>query len=365
MCVEHQSQLDFQVHSDMKLTMTLKELLSGSSAKAQLTAMFAKALLQHYSSKDEIEIIVAYGDKVAYPTYETSHGHEEADTLIVHQVMTVGPNSAIDVWSPDTDVFILLLDLVAHGRLSSGSRLQFVTGRGIKHRKIDVVEKAHAYGLQKCKGLIGLHNFSGADWGGKFVGISKKSWIKAYYKLQDHDPALTFFLNLGEQLIRGNLEQGALPAAAQLIEKFVCQMYSTNGPSTLPALRWNLFQTKNLEGEMLPPTRAALLPHILRANFTSMVSKSYTTAMPQLPKIEDCGWESVGQEYFPMKCLELPAPMAVLELRKCSCKDCSVRRCSCYKNGLPCTPLCKCYSNDCNNKVKIAGASENDDVVEP
>ena len=26
----------------------------------------------------------------------------------------------------------------------------------------------------KCQGF-GLHNFSGADWGGKFVGISKKT----------------------------------------------------------------------------------------------------------------------------------------------------------------------------------------------
>jgi len=25
--------------------------------------------------------------------------------------------------------------------------------------------------------LIGIHNFSGADWGGKFVGITKKSRV--------------------------------------------------------------------------------------------------------------------------------------------------------------------------------------------
>ena len=238
----------------MKLTMTLKELLSGTLAKSQLTTLFAQALLQHFETKEEIELIVAYGDKIVHSSFETKHGHEEADTLMVHQVMTIASNSVIDVWSPDTDVFILLLDLVAHGRLGHGSKLYFVTGKGTKHRKIDIVERAHAYGLEKCKGLVGLHNFSGADWGGKFVGISKKSWINAYERLRNQDLALSFFVNLGEQLIPTQLENGALPAAAQPVEAFVCQLYSRHIPNTLPDLRWNLFQTRNLEGELLPPT---------------------------------------------------------------------------------------------------------------
>ena len=55
--------------------------------------------------------------------------------------------------------------------------MKFVTGRGVNQREIDVVDRVKAVGFPRCRGLIGLRNFSGADWGGKFVGISKKKWV--------------------------------------------------------------------------------------------------------------------------------------------------------------------------------------------
>lgn len=67
---------------------------------------------------------------------------------------------------------------------------------------------------------------------------------------------------------------------------------------------------------MLPPTRAALLPHILRANYITMRDKSYKTNYPVLPPIEENGWYSDNRGCLPVKCLALPAPRAVLELIK-------------------------------------------------
>ena len=75
----------------------------------------------------------------------------------------------IDVWSPDTDVLIFLMDLVTHGRL------HFLTGKGDKYRSINIRERVGVIGREKCQGLIGFRYFIGADLGGKFVGISKKS----------------------------------------------------------------------------------------------------------------------------------------------------------------------------------------------
>ena len=37
---------------------------------------------------------------------------------------------------------------------------------------------------KKGKGLLGLHAFSGADWGGKFAGVSKSRWVKQYLGLE-------------------------------------------------------------------------------------------------------------------------------------------------------------------------------------
>ena len=94
----------------------------------------------------------------------------------------------------------MLIDLVSRGRLGLHTRLKFLTGKAAKYRGIDVVEQVHAVGIYKSQGLIGLHNFSGADWGGKFVDITKKTWIGAYMKLEEHDPVVTSLGNLSTHL---------------------------------------------------------------------------------------------------------------------------------------------------------------------
>ena len=67
-----------------------------------------------------------------------------------------------------------------------------------------------AIGSNKCKGLLGFHNFSGADLGGKFVGISKKTWADAYMRLEEDDPAVDCFKKIGEGPIAEELIDGKL-----------------------------------------------------------------------------------------------------------------------------------------------------------
>ena len=48
----------------------------------------------------------------------STRNHEEADTMIpLHVIDAIGDSTLrdIDVWSPDTDVLFLLVDLVTHG----------------------------------------------------------------------------------------------------------------------------------------------------------------------------------------------------------------------------------------------------------
>jgi len=84
---------------------------------------------------------------------------------------------------------------------------------------------------------------------------------------------------------------------------------------------------KEFGREMLPPTRGALLPHIIRANYIAMWDKSYSVACPNLPPIERNGWNMEDGVHVPIQCLTLPSPRAVLEMRKCGCKSgCNGRR---------------------------------------
>ena len=138
---------------------------------------------------------------------------------------------------------------------------------------------------------------------------------------------VTYFRQLSDGIIRTDLVDGDLPQQVKDLERFVCQVYSSTGPTNLPALRWQLFRSKNLEGEMLPPTRAALLPHITRANFIAMRDKSHVTRSP-----EQNSWQLGKGVYVPVQSasLALPAPRAVLELTKCGCKTGCTGRCGCW-----------------------------------
>ena len=134
---------EFQVHSQMKLTMSLKELLSSSVTKVSLTSMFAQALLQFFSSNNTFKLVVVYDVKIKSNNSEEDHSHEEADTLLAHQVLASIADSdwrEVCVWSPDTDVLTILLDLASCGCLGNRICLKFLTGKTTKYRDVDVLE---------------------------------------------------------------------------------------------------------------------------------------------------------------------------------------------------------------------------------
>jgi len=76
-----------------------------------------------------------------------------------------------------------------------------LTGKGANYREIDVTQRVQAIGIHKCQGLIRLHHLTRADWGEKFVGITKNSWVKAYMALDEDHLAIDYFRELGEDLI--------------------------------------------------------------------------------------------------------------------------------------------------------------------
>ena len=83
---------------------------------------------------------MVYGIRIKGHDFEAEHCHEEADTLIPNQVLDCLSDQVkeICVWSPDTDVLILLVDLTAHDRPPANIGLKFLTGRGAKFREINV-----------------------------------------------------------------------------------------------------------------------------------------------------------------------------------------------------------------------------------
>ena len=128
--------------------------------------------------------------------YVVTHSHEEADTVIpLHVLDALRDNSmkSVEVHCGYADIIMLLMDLVAHDRHGEGKVSVEKFGNFSGKSKVDIVERVAALGREKAKCLVGFHNFSGADWGGKFVGITKETWMKAFLRLPDNDDVISCF----------------------------------------------------------------------------------------------------------------------------------------------------------------------------
>ena len=131
--------VEFQIHPEMRLTMSIKDLLSLSKSKSMLVNLFPSGLLARFSGNTAIKLVVVYDKKIKCLDYE-EHTHEEVDTLIPNQMLRSLDehlSQEICVSSPDTDILVLLLDLVSRGRHGNLNSLKFLTGKGANYREID------------------------------------------------------------------------------------------------------------------------------------------------------------------------------------------------------------------------------------
>ena len=70
---------------------------------------------------------------------------------------------------------------------------------------------------------------------------------------------------------------------------------------------------------------------------------------PSTPPVSCWEFDTTTHHYAPVRCLNPPAPAAVMNLVKCECKRGCKRTCSCRNNNLPCTEVCGCVNFSCHN----------------
>ena len=206
---------------------------------------------------------------------------EEADTkILLHAVdATASGAKSIKIFSPDTDVFVLALR--RYPELCADT--SFVTGRGQRHRNIQLRPTVGALGAARTAALPGFHAWSGADFTGNFAFKGKLECWKAF--LQADEDCVTALADLGSTI---------LPTAGMFyaIEKLVCQLYLPKTKiSSMKDLRWLLFRRKQAESERLPPTQAALREAIKRAHYQAMIWANDKVPNPDLPSPENYGWK--------------------------------------------------------------------------
>ena len=102
---------------------SVAELIGSRVSKSQIAQYFSQGLLDEYKESD-VKLVVTCASKILInPTHDlpsefTTHSHEEADTqipLLISHSLSNDKFKHFDVYSPDTDVLIELIDLVSNG----------------------------------------------------------------------------------------------------------------------------------------------------------------------------------------------------------------------------------------------------------
>ena len=157
--------------------------------------------------------------------------------------------------------------------------------------------------------------------------------------------SLQLFIGLGKFIIRGYT-----PSDMKLVD-------------IITDLRWLQFSKYSFEVSKLPPTMSALKYRIFRAHYAALILKKCTSSIQNLPDPCGFGWELDNGNLVPIMTDDLPAPTGLIELSMCSCKTgCSSGRCTCKKNNLLCTEMCKCShaceNSDCNEEEDIYASED-------
>lgn len=222
----------------------MKRLLSHVNTKMELTKYLARKMLErgHESGKD---VVVMWSNKCQATHKDIAY--LESSQLLLHAVdATISGATSIEIFSPDTDVFVL--SIRRFPELCENT--SFVTGRGHHNRKILLSPIGCAPGPARTAALPAFHAWSGADISGSFAGKGKLACWKVF--LEADKDSVDALADLGTT---------ARPTARAITvnEKLVCQLYQ---PKTLVScvkdLRWLLFRNKQAQSERLPPMQAAL-----------------------------------------------------------------------------------------------------------
>ena len=164
------------------------------------------------------------------------HDHEETDTLLTLHEIEVShefPFCECIIYSPDTDVFLLLVHY--YPSLPSGTK--FKTGQGADIRIIDTGNFYEASGPLRASSVLGFHTFTGCDQTGKFHRKSKSTWWKSF--IESSCKTLNALSLLGSSKSLPTLD------VLEELESFVVQTcIGDECPehiSTIPELRWYQF----------------------------------------------------------------------------------------------------------------------------
>ena len=182
---------------------TMKIFLSHSDKKQEFTVYLAQKTIaklseigMSYSVTYDTMSITNIGD-VAFSI--DAYDHEEADTLLILHRIEVShrlPFCECIIYSPDTDVFLLLV----HYYPSLPSATKFKTGKGADLRMIDIGNCYEGIGPLRASSVLGFHTFTSCHQTGKLRGKSKSTWWRSFMESSSKTLNVLSLLGTSESL---------------------------------------------------------------------------------------------------------------------------------------------------------------------
>lgn len=264
-------------------------------------------------------------------------GQEEADTRIfLHAMNAVEEGSKVlMVKANDTDVLVIAISILSALQEMGLQQLWVAFGQGQHLRWIPVHDLHNSIGLEKSKGILFFHAFTGCDVVSAFRGKGKKTAWQTWDVCPEATEVFTKLSQYPPTVGDDDLET---------LEKFVVTMYDRSSTAAgVDDARLDMFARKQRPYEAIPPTRAALLQHVKRAAYQAGCIWSLSTLrQPEIQSPADWGWTKKGDLWQVFWTALPPIAESCQQLTKCGCKSECRGRCKCYQFGLACTALCSC-----------------------
>ena len=347
-----------------------KVVLTVSSNTMQLIDLILTELIYHkdmlndklvITGNDPVPIQINQG--VVSRRDDMTITHEEADTMIIQQVASVGAANVLVV-ADDTDVFVLLCHFVFNGDISGHVMMVSpIRGRTV----IDIHES-----VDKNRAIMGdllaAHGLTGCDTVATHHGIGRGVVLKVLRS------ATLSLSKVGDMILY-------VEEALEQSTSFMLSCYGHPECSSLTDARQKIWSRKVSRSigaapklQSLPPTNEAFTENVARAHLQVATWKQALELNP--PNVDPLthGWtRHDGSTSLTPTTVPDNVPLApddILKMIKCSCDSatpCNSRRCGCQNATMTCTSFCTCQGGDgCFNpktRELIQAEEESDDEM--
>ena len=327
-----------------------KAYLRNADNKSELFKLIAVTLQQNINVPDGKELYFIKDENVLsipsiLPKLKMSPcSHEEVDTRIFLHTKDAVEKGLTRVVLKATDTDIVVIGVALFDEIGA-EELWIQHGPSDKLKLIPVHQIRLNLGPSRSRGLLFFHAITGCDTTTAFAGFSKVSSWNVWNQTVDT------FNYLFERLSFFDFQDDPKDDM-QLIEKFVSALYlKLKGVCTdeINTTRKNLFLTKGLSLDKLPPTQDVLYLKAKRSVIQASIWRKSLYKSPVIPEKTLWGWKREEDGSLSLQWSTLPDIIKGCweTFIKCNCKvsNC-LKNCSCRNKQLVCTTLCGCKCND-------------------